>query len=92
MLSRSSLLPDRLAVWLGRRRPAPRRQLGNQSGQSLTGTLTERVDKLVHAGRRPLLSTTSATVALGELATRIEALESAVQEIAREVQKLAVTR
>jgi hypothetical protein len=60
--------------------------------ENLTDTLTERVDKLVHAGRQPLLSTTSATVAVGELATRIEALENAVQEIAREVQKLSAAR
>jgi hypothetical protein len=66
--------------------------LGKQLEQSLTGTLTERVDKLVHAGRQPLLSTTSTTVAMGELAARLEALENAVQEIAREVQKLAPTR
>jgi hypothetical protein len=58
----------------------------------MTDTLTERVDRLVHAGRQPLLSTTSATVAVGELAARIEALENAVQEIARELQKLSVSR
>ena len=58
----------------------------------MTDTLTERVDRLVHAGRQPLLSTTSATVAVGELAARIEALENAVQEIARELQKLSVPR
>ena len=55
----------------------------------MTETLTERVDKLVRANRRPLLSTTPNSVALRELALRTEALENALREIAIEVQKLS---
>jgi len=57
--------------------------------ESLADTLIERVDKLVHATKQPLLSTTPTTNAIGELTARTEALEKAVQEIAREVQKLS---
>ncbi len=60
--------------------------------ESLTDTLVERVDKLVQANKRPLRSTTPTTVAVGELAARIEALENAVREIALDVQKLAAQR
>jgi len=49
--------------------------------------LIERVDKRVQANKRPLLSTAPITDAVGELALRIDALEAAVREIAREVQK-----
>jgi hypothetical protein len=49
--------------------------------------LIERVDKLVQANKRPLLSTAPLTDGVGELALRIDALEKAVREIAREVQK-----
>ena len=52
------------------------------------GTLIERVDKLVEASKQPLLSTTPTTDAIGELAARTKALESAMREIALEVQKL----
>jgi hypothetical protein len=58
-----------------------------------THTLVERVDKLVQAGKAPLewgsphLSTTPTSVAVQELAAQVEALEAAVREIAREVQK-----
>jgi hypothetical protein len=55
--------------------------------ETLTDTLIERVDKLVEANKRPLLSTAPITDAVGELALRIDALEAAVREIAREVQK-----
>jgi hypothetical protein len=55
--------------------------------ETLTDTLIERLDKLVEANKRPLLSTAPLTDAVGELALRIDALEKAVREIAREVQK-----
>ena len=57
--------------------------------ETLTGTLIERVDELVEARKRPLLSTTSTAAAVGELAARTEALENAVREIALEVQRLS---
>jgi hypothetical protein len=61
----------------------------------LTDTLIDRVEKLVHASKppagwgSPLLSTTPAAMAIRALAAQIEALESAVLEIALEVQKLS---
>ena len=63
--------------------------------QSLTDTLMERVDKLVQPSKpplewgNPLLSTTPTSVAVRELAARTEALESALREIALELQKLS---
>jgi hypothetical protein len=57
--------------------------------ETLTDTLIERVEKLVQANKRPLLSTTPTTVAVGEIAARTEALENAMREIALEVQKLS---
>ena len=57
--------------------------------ETLKDTLIERVDELVQAGKRPLLSTTPTTVAVRELAARTEALENAMREIAVEVQKLS---
>ena len=57
--------------------------------ESLTDTLIERVDKLVQAGKGPLLTTTPTTFAIGELAARIEALDNALREIALEVEKLS---
>jgi hypothetical protein len=57
--------------------------------ETLTGTLLERVDKLVQASKEPILSTTPTTDAIGELAARTEALEKAVREIAAEVQKFS---
>ena len=63
--------------------------------ETLTDTLMERVDNLVHARDvppewgNPLLSTTPTSLAVRELAVRTEALESAVREIALEVQKLS---
>jgi hypothetical protein len=47
--------------------------------ETLTNSLLERVDKLVQANKRPLLSTTPTTDAIGELAARIDALEKAVR-------------
>jgi hypothetical protein len=49
----------------------------------------ERVDNLVAAGKEPLLTTAPTSVAIRELAARIEALENAVREIALEVQEIA---
>jgi hypothetical protein len=63
--------------------------------ETLTGTLTERVDKLVHAAKTtgewgdPRLSVTPTSVAIPQLVTQIEALETAVREIALEVQRLS---
>ena len=59
--------------------------------ESLTETLMERVGKPVSPGRQrkwgdPLLSTTPASIAIRELATRVEALEEALREIALEFQ------
>jgi len=64
--------------------------------ETLTDTLMKRVDKLVQAGTgaprewgSPLLSVTPPSIAIRELAAEIEALKSAVREIALEVQKLS---
>jgi hypothetical protein len=59
------------------------------SSETLTGTLLERVDKLVQDNKQPLLSTTPMSDAVGELVERTEALEKAMREIALEVQKLS---
>jgi hypothetical protein len=59
------------------------------SSEALTDTLVERVEKLVEAHKRPLLTTAPITDAVGELALRIGALEAAVREIALEVQMLS---
>lgn len=55
-------------------------------------TLTERVDNLIETGTEPLLTTTPTSVAIRELAARIEALQTAVREIALEVQELPAQR
>ena len=66
----------------------------NSQTQSLEDTLLERVNKLVQALDRPtewgnpLVSTTPQTHAIRDLALRTEALENAVREIAREIEKL----
>lgn len=66
--------------------------------ETLTDTLIERVDKLVHPRNappqwgNPLLSTTPPSVAVRELAVRTEALENAVRELALEVQRLSAQR
>jgi predicted sugar kinase len=57
--------------------------------EALADTLTERVDKLVQAGKEPVLSTTPVSLAVEQLVARTEALEMAVREIALEVQKLS---
>jgi hypothetical protein len=57
-------------------------------------TLTERVDRLIQPGEHPLvwgnplLSSTPRSVAIHELALRIEALETGLHEITAEVQRL----
>jgi hypothetical protein len=61
----------------------------------LTDTLIERVDKLIQASKTrlewgsPRLSVTPTTLAIRELAAETAALESAVREIALEVQRLS---
>lgn len=55
--------------------------------ETLTDSLLERVDELVQANKQPLLSTTSTTDAIRELAARTEALEKAVREIALEFRR-----
>ena len=61
--------------------------------ETLTGTLLERVDKLIEAQKsQQLLSTTATPVAIAELAARSDGLEQALREIAVEVQRLAAAR
>ena len=55
-------------------------------------TLIERVDELVQAHKRELLSTTPTTKVIAELAERIETLERVVREIALEVERLGRPR
>ena len=57
--------------------------------ETLTDTLIERIDNLIEAGKEPLLTTTTTSVAIRELAARNEALEDAVREIALEVHRLS---
>jgi len=64
--------------------------------ESLTSTLLERVDMLLHGHQaplewgNPLLSSTPRSHAVHDLAIRTEALEHAVREIALDLQKLSV--
>ena len=60
--------------------------------ETLTDTLSERIDKLVLASKTPLLSTSSTSLAIQELAARTEMLEKAVREIGLEVQKRSLQR
>ena len=57
--------------------------------ETLTDTLTERVDKIVRADREMLLSGTAPSLAIRELLARNEAIENAIHEIALEVEKLS---
>ena len=59
----------------------------------LEGTLYERVDEVIrsHKGRQ-LLSTTGSRGSIVELAARVEGLEEAIREIARDVQQLTPAR
>ena len=64
------------------------------SGESLTDSLTDRVERLLHPSKplewgHPLVSTTPTSVAIDDLTRRTEALENALREIALEVQKLS---
>ena len=60
-----------------------------------TDSLVERVDMLIEEAKAPLewgsprVSTTPTSLALRELVAQVEALESAVREIAFAVQKLS---
>jgi hypothetical protein len=61
--------------------------------ETLTDTLMTRVAELVPESTavewgHPALTTTPASVAIAELAQRTTAIEAALREIAREVQKL----
>lgn len=61
--------------------------------ETLTETLMDRVTRLLPATDAqpewgsPLLSTTPTALAIQDLAARVEALENAMREIAREVQQ-----
>jgi hypothetical protein len=63
--------------------------------ETVTNTLIERVDKLIPARKvqlewgSPRLSVTPVSLAIQQLAAETAALEDAVREIAREVQKLS---
>jgi hypothetical protein len=64
---------------------------------TIADTLSGRVDELVRANKpvewgNPKLSTTPTSVAIAALAAQIEALETAVREIAREVETLSGPR
>jgi hypothetical protein len=68
--------------------------MGMKSGsETLEDTLSARVDELIrsHKGRR-LLSTTGSRGSIEELAARIEGLEQAIREIARDVQEVAAVQ
>jgi len=55
-------------------------------------TLSARVDELVGAHKRPLLSTTGTDGAIRELVARSDAHEKAIREIAAEVEELTANR
>ena len=63
--------------------------------ETSTETLTERVDKLLQPCNRPLewghpgSDTTPTSLAVKELAAQTRALEKAMREIAREVQRFS---
>jgi hypothetical protein len=68
--------------------------MGMESGsETLEATLYERVEELIrsHTGRQ-LLSTTGSRGSIEELAARVEGLEQAIREIARDVQKVAAAQ
>jgi hypothetical protein len=63
--------------------------------ETLTDTLIKRLDELIPSRKpppewgSPILSTTPTSIAIHELALRLEALENVMREIALEVQKLS---
>jgi hypothetical protein len=63
--------------------------------ETLTDTLTERVDRLIQARKEPRewgsphLSVTPISIAIRQLAAETAALEDAVREIALEVERLS---
>ena len=68
--------------------------MGTESGsETLEATLYERVDEMLrsHKGQQ-LLSTTGSRGSIEELAARVEGLEQAIREIARDVQKVAAAQ
>ena len=58
--------------------------------ESLTETLSERVDKLIEAqkGSEPLLTVTPAPVVISELLRRCEGLEHALRAIAADMERV----
>jgi hypothetical protein len=65
--------------------------MGTKSrSETLEDTLSARVDELIRSHKRQqLLSTTGSRGSIEELAARIEGLEQAIREIARDVQNVA---
>jgi hypothetical protein len=59
---------------------------------SLDATLGDRVDEVIRAHQKPILSTTGNQDAIEELVRRLVGLEMAVREIAIEVQRLAASQ
>ncbi len=60
--------------------------------ETLSETLTQRVDELIESHHRMgFLSTTGTRAAVEELIERNEGLEQAVRELAVEVQRLSVS-
>ena len=57
--------------------------------EQLTETLLGRIDRLVEGGKEPISSATGVSVAIRELLYRNDALEQAVREIAREVERVS---
>jgi len=91
------MAPLRPAAPLGEQSPVPvetpsRHRKGGLG--TVADTLIERFDELVEPSERPLvwgnplLSATPTSMAVRDLAVRVEALEKAVREIAVEVQRL----
>jgi hypothetical protein len=60
--------------------------------ESMFETLADRVEVLIGAHKHPLLSTMGTHEVITEIIERIEGLEKAIREIAREVQELAVSQ
>jgi hypothetical protein len=56
--------------------------------ETLSGTLSQRVNELLSAEREPILSTTGTRAAIESLAARTHSLETAVRELTEAVSKL----